>query len=401
MKDGCNQSELKSCKFCKKKHLFRLCATHVKKVKTVTSPVNGENSTSTTLATTGSSKRRTLLPTCMVPLCQKGGGVVSVRTMMDQCSEHSFLLSSYLEQVEHEIVDKIQLRLESFTEVTEPKECNVALVKFKHRNRQRPLRVIVVDRLPSYRSPAGLKAVCDSLIKKGFKLADPNVSSNGELGMLIGGDHYYDIIHTNHVKEDNSVLLPTIYGYALSGKFAVEDDGNSNVEVVTVLKVATHPIEHVLNKDIDSKEVESLPEIKDLNALWELDHVGIKSTEVSNRAKDILRKFEDTVRYNPGNKQYTVQLPWRSSKKHLLPTNFKLALGRLRGLQKKFKSNPEFCNQYSTIIQEQEDRGFIEQVSSKESNNANRMIHYLPHQGVKKDSATTPVRVVYDCSART
>ena len=27
-------------------------------------------------------------------------------------------------------------------------------------------------------------------------------------------------------------------------------------------------------------------------------------------------------------------------------------------------------------------------------------VHYIPHHGVKKDSVTTPIRIVYDCSCR-
>ena len=92
-----------------------------------------------------------------------------------------------------------------------------------------------------------------------------------------------------------------------------------------------------------------------------------------------------------------MKLPW-NDKKHFLPTNFKLALGRLRGLQRKFVKDHEYCNQYSKVIEEQEQRGFIEKVKSQEV--ISDASHYLPHKGVKKESVTTPVRVVYDCSAK-
>lgn len=122
--------------------------------------------------------------------------------------------------------------------------------------------------------------------------------------------------------------------------------------MVTILKVATHPIEMHLGKP----EVETLrPELKDLTALWELDHVGIKSDDISNRSKEVMRHFEETVKYSSEENRYTVNLPW-NEKKQLLPTNFKLALGRLRGLQRKFIKDPEYCDQYSKVLQEQEKR---------------------------------------------
>ena len=52
-------------------------------------------------------------------------------------------------------------------------------------------------------------------------------------------------------------------------------------------------------------------------------------------------------------------------------------------------------HKYGKIITDQEERGFIEKVS--EDNPRNRF-HYIPHHGVKKDLATNPIRIVYDCS---
>ncbi|VDI06416.1 Hypothetical predicted protein [Mytilus galloprovincialis] len=47
---------------------------------------------------------------------------------------------------------------------------------------------------------------------------------------------------------------------------------------------------------------------------------------------------------------------------------------------------------------EQEKRGFIEKVEEKEDEP--QRIHYIPHHPVKKDSTTTPIRIVYDCSCK-
>ena len=53
---------------------------------------------------------------------------------------------------------------------------------------------------------------------------------------------------------------------------------------------------------------------------------------------------------------------------------------------------------YSDIITDQETRGFIEKVDESKLNPYT--VHYIPHHPVKKDSSTTPIRVVYDCSFR-
>ena len=53
---------------------------------------------------------------------------------------------------------------------------------------------------------------------------------------------------------------------------------------------------------------------------------------------------------------------------------------------------------YSDIIIEQEKRVFIERVTHPETTVGT--CHYLPHHAVFKESATTPIRVVYECSCR-
>lgn len=58
-------------------------------------------------------------------------------------------------------------------------------------------------------------------------------------------------------------------------------------------------------------------------------------------------------------------------------------------------ATPQLLTTYGNIIAEQEACGFIERVDDEQlSDNA----HYIPHHPVRKDSATTPIRIVYDCS---
>ena len=54
---------------------------------------------------------------------------------------------------------------------------------------------------------------------------------------------------------------------------------------------------------------------------------------------------------------------------------------------------------YNQIIKEQERRGFVERVSSS-SQLRNGQTHYVKHHHVRKESSTTPIRIVYDCSCQ-
>ena len=71
---------------------------------------------------------------------------------------------------------------------------------------------------------------------------------------------------------------------------------------------------------------------------------------------------------------------------------------RLRTQVRKLKRNPEILREYAVIIDDQLQSGIIEEVIELERA---PKVHYLPHQAVvRKESATTKVRVVYDASSR-
>ena len=96
-----------------------------------------------------------------------------------------------------------------------------------------------------------------------------------------------------------------------------------------------------------------------------------------------------------GTYMYCAKFPWKEDKPYL-PSNFNLRQCRTMALLTKLKLNPALLNLYNNIIQEQERRGFVERVD----NTSATPVHYLSHHPVKKDSPTTPIRIVYNCSCR-
>ncbi|XP_074654484.1 uncharacterized protein LOC141908360 [Tubulanus polymorphus] len=59
--------------------------------------------------------------------------------------------------------------------------------------------------------------------------------------------------------------------------------------------------------------------------------------------------------------------------------------------------SPQIRNVYHNIIMDQLSRDFIEEVTDDDRN----IGHYLPHRAVKKESSTTPIRIVYNASLST
>lgn len=70
---------------------------------------------------------------------------------------------------------------------------------------------------------------------------------------------------------------------------------------------------------------------------------------------------------------------------------------RARSLANKLSHTPNLLQSYGEIISDQLKRGFIEEVPESEIPSH---CHFIPHHPVQKDSTTTPIRIVYDCSCR-
>ena len=381
---GCTSPYVRACKHCKGRHYHMLCPK----------PREGQPVANTTTTATcnvsAKSKQTTILPTIRLPIDKKGGGSRNLKIMLDQCSQRSFVLRSVLPTLKYVSNGFEELQLQGFTKISDPKNYEVVTLQYTYHGRNFPLSAVVVDSLPNHGLQNSAKNLIKRLQNKGFRLADTQLIGSGEVQMLIGADYYYDIVHPGYIREGSIVLLPTIRGYALSGAYSTPNT-TTKVDMVTILKVAVNPTE----KYFPTSEV--IPCTNDLNTLWDLDNIGIVSKDLDSQSKLVLQRFDDEIQYDRSSSQYKVKLPW-NAKRHLLKSNYGLALGRLRGLQRKFIGSPQYLHAYQQIFEEQEKRGFIERVV-EEDNTGGDIIHYLPHHSVKKDSVTTPIRVVFDCSA--
>ena len=96
------------------------------------------------------------------------------------------------------------------------------------------------------------------------------------------------------------------------------------------------------------------------------------------------------------NGSYVVKFPWKDNHAPL-PSNYKVCERRTRALARRLSNIPNLLQVYNNINQEQEKRGFIEKIDSSPPTGP---VHYIPHHHVNKDSNTTPIRIVYDCSCQ-
>ena len=130
----------------------------------------------------------------------------------------------------------------------------------------------------------------------------------------------------------------------------------------------------------------------DLQRFWSVESLGIMPKHDS--ASTFLKLYiTNNVKCLPDG-SYSAHFPWKDSHPPL-PTNFSMCARRTRALAHKLARTPPLLSKYHEILMEQERRGFIERVEPPADTTR---CHYIPHHAVHKDSPTTPIRIVYDCS---
>ncbi|XP_066969995.1 uncharacterized protein [Macrobrachium rosenbergii] len=225
---------------------------------------------------------------------------------------------------------------------------------------------------------AGYVRVRQHLVGKGVTLADPDSKSDKlrNVHILVGADHFnYFIIGVEKI--DGISLFLTHNGmspYARVPQWLLKGHKIDHVRTLRVCRVASEPIAF------------------DVDEWWRLDTVGIAPSEqYTVREAEAMRKVLQSVTKKP--EGYQVSLPFRSEGRP--ETNFRNAVAQLDSLQTKFQKDKEYYNQYQGVIDKYLEEGFIYEVKDPKIEG-----YYMPHFGIKKDSRTTPLRIVFNASSK-
>lgn len=321
--------------------------------------------------------KTTVLPTAMLKIVTNHGSKV-VRALFDQGAQRSFMKRGTLDEGEVPS-EPTTLVIDGFQTQGSEMSYDVAKITVElsgHDDVQ--VDVIIVDSLAERLVMNGVGDLAARLAAKGRNLADKFENTvHYPIDVLIGADHYYDFVFP--AKRDEGItIIPSKVGDLLSGPIT-KTPGKSQVNVITALKVA-----------VTGKEAE-----RDVDLLWKLDTIGISPEEAHPDDKAALDQFSDSLNFKDGH--YVARLPWKASHP-TLPINYRLAQGRLASGLKRMREDPKLLQNYDEVMKDQLQRGFIEKVSVAERSVS--LCHYIPHHAVKKESPTTPIRIVFDCSSK-
>ena len=210
---------------------------------------------------------------------------------------------------------------------------------------------------------------------KSLKLAHPVCSEEEfNIDVLIGGDYYYAIVGDENIRGPGPTATASKIGYLLSGP----SGGGSTA----------------ISSRATNLHVSLMADDTDLSRLWTLESMGIQPENEEQRTVEEYQKkcivFEEGA--------YKARLP-RVESHPKLPSNLEICMKRTRSTARRLFKKPSLFTFYSKILQDQLERGFIEKfdISPRPASQGH---HYIPHQEVIRDSETTPIRMVFDCSCK-
>ena len=375
-----------SCKSCNRRHHTSICNQETKRKN------RNETATMTVASDQVDPKVNTasssILPTAQLVL-NGPRNAYKVRCLFDTGSQRTFILESIVRKLNLVPHSNIILAIEGFNSAMSPQ--NYPIVECQASSNYGPIKfeAVVISNLPNRIIMKGRDSMINSLNESGIALADDVTGDDcSNLGMIMGIDSYFKFVYAQSVRE-NVYTIPSKLGNLIAGTVSCE--GSSGTSVTTVLRVSSCECAN----DSDTSDVNLSGA---LERCWELDKVGICVDDALAKKDPVMEEFERSICYEKG--RYTVSLPWKVNHP-ALPDNYNSVYRRLQSNLEKLRKNSDYLQHYDRIIHEQLKSDFIEEVPSNSTvHNSDSKIHYLAHHAVIKDSLTTPLRIVFNCSAK-
>ena len=223
-------------------------------------------------------------------------------------------------------------------------------------------------------------------IKVVYQISSDTIS---DIDLMISSDYFADFV-SGVVKYKNVNVFQTLGGSIPFGKIQPQFSNDSNPSFQTNVLVCRLTVNDSPINVTDLIGENNEP----VHKLWELESIGIDPTAPSIEEECVNKNCVDIVEYQDG--QYFALLPWKGNCPST-PNNYQMALGQVHSLRGNLSKVVGHLDEFHNVIQDQLKQKFIEKVPYAVVSSGT---HYALHHGVFADSTTTPLRIVYNCSAR-
>ncbi|KAL0839852.1 hypothetical protein ABMA28_016477 [Loxostege sticticalis] len=389
------------CRICKKKHHSLL---HSNTINVQSNNVNNQSNSNNVVAATATAsdendqtnittcfsnnKSQVLLATALVKAETINGSFMTLRSLLDQGSQASFITES--------AVQLLGLKKETSKSVISGvgNDCKTSVnskhvVHIKLQSIHDPtfnikVKAHVLTKLTAFLPERQVDIQLWSNMPK-LRLADPNFNVPNKIDLLLGAEVYCQILSEGLIKGPigTPIAQNTRLGWILSGQVSESRKTESICNSITTLHT------QVVEEEFDLKR---FWEIESDQCLLTTPH----RTPEEQRCEEFYKK---TTTRDPSGR-YIVKLPFKEENPSCRSGNSReIAVKRFLMQEKRLVRSPQLKDLYSDVIAEYLELGHMEKVPNNEIIKSDSV--YLPHHAVvKMNRATTKLRVVFDASCR-
>lgn len=314
-----------------------------------------------------------LLSTALVRLTDDSGKTLICRVMLDSGSQCCFIRKAICEQINAPLVQSTKNIHGVGNSVTQCFQSCKINIRSLHGDYSTHLQCLVLPQItpvvPSI--PINFNQI---KIPQYITLADPSYLDGYDIDILIGADHFWDLLSEGKIPlESGPFLQNTKLGWVISGP-------------INKLPVISNAIycNYTQLDSIDSQ----------LRKFWELEEVPPSfhaQSEVERACED---DFVLNTRRDPQGR-FIVKMPFRESPA-LLGDSYTQAYRRLIALEKRLSRSKNCAQLYKAFIDEYIQLGHMDRVDTYPTPH-----YFMPHFCVfNENSTTTKLRVVFDASAK-
>lgn len=212
-------------------------------------------------------------------------------------------------------------------------------------------------------------------------LADNQYHVSRPVDVLIGGELFPQLLLPGKIQGsmDLATAINTVFGWILMGK-TVSSQPSTLTTTISVNHVC---IDENLNDTVQK--------------FWAVENV-IEANKVLSSEDLQCEEIYNNTHERDHSGRYCVKLPFKVSPEPQFSGSYNKALSRFLQLERRFKNDQSFYQEYKNHITEYLTEGQLEEVSPNDCKSS--VAYYIPHHPVFKASSSTHLRVVYNASAK-
>ncbi|XP_064642461.1 uncharacterized protein LOC135496842 [Lineus longissimus] len=331
-------------------------------------------------AETAENNKIVLLETGRVTL-ENGDAQIKAGVLIDRGSMLSYIRKDTAVKLKLQPHGKQYLNVNGFGGHVSKRCYDMASVNVATNEGPKVMDVLITDEIVKPINQSGWKKCLNHDYIKELPLADNLGAKTGKLtiDLLIGCDSAYLFLENRIItgKRGPTIQFSNI-GCFLSGPLEIIQGDSAD---------ATTAVVGQGDNESEDREAELLKTY--------MESITVKNDEGSDGKYDdqFLSNYLDKMQFKEGH--YYAPLPWKDDYPEL-KTNVDACRSRLNQVTSRLRKL-NLADQYMKVMQENLDKGYVSEISDaqalKESD-----CHFMPHFPVLRESATTPVRIVFDAS---